>query len=221
MVTALNDTIVNWRNKTNWSYTNETALHSGTGILQWRGTYDASVEDFIKWMHTPPTEDPLQERTFTYADGYDGVTGTAKVPFQPGFAFDSGYGADMAEIYPATGAAYLGANLIGISKTSRNATLAYDTMIEAFARNAAFHMNSPPKGPTNTGGVSGYASVKYNPQYAFTGKGFYDPLIDHAMFVGSPVPQSAAYGSIAKANPMQVAFNDILYKVHLYRNLRA
>ena len=33
------------------------------------------------------------------------------------------------------------------------------------------------------------------------------------MFVGAPVAQSPSYGQIELANPVQLAFNDILYKV--------
>ncbi|KAJ3037891.1 hypothetical protein HDV00_001235 [Rhizophlyctis rosea] len=220
MERALNDTIVYWRNLTDWSWLNETALHPNASgsILQWRGTYGSTFDNFYNWMMSPPKDDPRQEPRFSFGAATDNVAGTAKVQgAQYGFGFDKMYDPDgsfntYGRIYPPTGSAYVGAKLLGVGKGSKNPKRAYDILMGAFARNPRHHVNCPMVGQSNYGGISGYLTAKYAPAFNLTGKSFYDGLIEHAMFVGTPAAQSYAYGEVEVKNPMQVAFNDILYK---------
>ncbi|KAJ3045125.1 hypothetical protein HDV00_011851 [Rhizophlyctis rosea] len=226
MVKALNETLVRWRRMTNWTYGEESGGLSMAGVpytpgvLPWRGTYpwyNLSAETFEEWLARPPLDDPRLEPLFTYKDPIN-IDPPNRVTSYPGFAFDTGYGPDFARIYPPTGAGYMGARLIGISKTSRNATRAFGVLMDAFARNRRHHVNCPSVLNNNRGGISGYLGASTIPEYALTPKSFYDDLIGglvfltHTIPIGTPAAQSMSYGQIAVKNPMQIAFNDILYK---------
>ncbi|KAJ3053647.1 hypothetical protein HK097_003760 [Rhizophlyctis rosea] len=222
MEKALNETIVSWRENTDWEHKTQTSGYfntgGGTGILPWRGIYGGS-DEFLKWMDAEPLEDPLKEPRFIFGAANDKVhDDTVQLTTtQPGFGFDKMYDPDgkwntYTRIYPPTGSAFIGAKLLGIAKSSRNKTRAFEVLMGAFSRNSRHHVNCPSILKNNYGGISGYLTAKYATGFAETGKSFYDGLIEHAMFVGTPVAQSFAYGEMEKYNPMQVAFNEILYK---------
>ncbi|KAJ3055660.1 hypothetical protein HK097_009778 [Rhizophlyctis rosea] len=213
MELAMNKTLVRWRNATNWEHLNETSLYKDTGVLPWRGVYDATWEDFKAWLDAPPKDDPAEEPVWRFADASNPNPGTSAVlREQHGFATQYAYGGDFLQIYPPTGAGYVEAILVGLSREVRNASFAFEALMEAIVQNDRFHLNSPTTMGNNRGGISGYVSVKFTPMYKIIGKSFYDDLLAHSMFVGSPVAQSPAFGRIMSRNPMQVAFNDILYK---------
>ncbi|KAJ3042486.1 hypothetical protein HDV00_007257 [Rhizophlyctis rosea] len=212
MEKALNDTIIRWRSMSNWTFTSDSGLYSNSfvpytpGVLPWRETYASEVQGaptFEEWLSQPP-RDPADEPLFAFWDP------SLKPP--PYGNFLPAYGTDFNRIYPPTGAGYLGARLFGIARTSRNITRAYNVLIAAFARNRRHHVNCPTVSNNNGGGVSGYLGASAIPEYALTSKSFYTGLLDHTIAIGTPAAQGMSYGEIAKFNPMQRAFNDILYK---------
>ncbi|KAJ3050480.1 Gamma-aminobutyric acid type B receptor subunit 2 [Rhizophlyctis rosea] len=213
MERALTETIVKWRQQTNWEHYNDTSKFPNTGVLQWRGTYSPLWPEFQAWMNAEPKDDPRDEPYMNYADASSNqVPNTAWLSAQPGFTINQAYGSDMMRIYPPTGVASVRATLIGINKFVRNPEFAYEALMQAFATNERYQTNAPAAERNGRGGVSGYTSVAYSPMYKISGKTFYSSLLEHAMFVGSPVAQSPSYGEIESANPVQLAFNDILYK---------
>ncbi|KAJ3033520.1 hypothetical protein HDV00_006304 [Rhizophlyctis rosea] len=219
MVKALNNTIVRWRQMSNWTYGIASPLYSknGTkftpGVLPWREEYPSSIPQptLYEWLNTPPLDDPFKEPLFTFKDPTNFPYPYALQTFS-GFAMKTGYGPTYTRIYPPTGAGYMGAKLLGVAKSSRNTTRAYDALMVSFARHKRFQVNCPSMYSNNAGGVSGYQGVTSISEWAFTGKSFYDGLIDHTVAVGTPAAQGMSYGQIALRNPMQMAFNDILYK---------
>ncbi|KAJ3042150.1 hypothetical protein HDV00_008035 [Rhizophlyctis rosea] len=189
------------------------------GTAWWKAWNMTTFQGYLKrmrdaaWMDAPPKDNPMDEPLFVFADATVGGYGTtAKLGVQNGFATLNVYTPDFIQIYPPTGAGFVQAILLGISSRSRDPGFAFSAMMDAFIRNERFHLNAPTMMSNNRGGVSGYVSSKFSPMYKIVGKNFYNDLLDHSMFVGSPVPQSTAYGRIQSRNPMQVAFNDILYK---------
>ncbi|KAJ3043588.1 hypothetical protein HDV00_004689 [Rhizophlyctis rosea] len=220
MVTALNNTIFRWRQKTNWTYGIETAQKSNVfvpkvpGVLPWRETYpddNPNVITFADWLKRDPLDDPRLEPVFSFEDA-SLLPAPNNVQSQPGFAFDKGYGPDYARIYPPTGAGYMGARLFGIPRKSQNATRAFEVLMGAFARNRRHQVNCPSVTNNNRGGISGFLGATAIPEYLLTPKSFYDGMIDHTITIGTPAAQGMSFGQIAVLNPMQIAFNDILYK---------
>ncbi|KAJ3053246.1 hypothetical protein HK097_004723 [Rhizophlyctis rosea] len=225
MEQALTETIVYWKSKSNWvngidsqkySKSNDPAMQHIPGVLPWRGTYPSygpNAEDFEVWRAREPLEDPSKEPIFSWKDTFN-MDPPNQVRTFEGFAFDYGYGAGgtYTRIYPPTGAGYMGAKLMGIARSTRNSTRTYEILMAAFARNKRFQVNCPNMGLNNVGGVSGYLGIKDIAEFKQQGKSFYDGMIDHSIAVGTPAAQSMSYGRIAIKNPMQVAWNDILYK---------
>ena len=70
---------VRWRNDTNWDYLNETSLYPHTGVLPWRGVYNATWKEFKAWMDAPPKEDPADEPIWRFADAINPNPGTKAV----------------------------------------------------------------------------------------------------------------------------------------------
>ena len=60
----------------------------------------------------------------------------------------------------------MSAKLLGIARTTRNATKSYEALMGAFARNKRFQVNCPGMGINNVGGVSGYLGIKDIPEFA-------------------------------------------------------
>ncbi|KAJ3037246.1 Gamma-aminobutyric acid type B receptor subunit 2 [Rhizophlyctis rosea] len=223
---------VQWRAQTNWTYLNNTSLHPNdkTGILQWRGTYGDDPSSlwpaFYKWMNTPPKDDPRDEIYWGFGDATSSVVPftAALVTGQPGgwsfvvvrgfvgFVMNNAYGGDWVQIYPPTGVASVKALIIGISKQAHDPEWAYDALMTAFARNERYQTNAPAPERNGRGGVTGWSSVAYTPMYKISGKTFYNSLLEHGMFAGAPVAQGTSYGEIEGSNPVQLAFNEILYK---------
>ena len=82
----------------------------------------------------------------------------------------------------------MSASLVGMYNSNgvRDGDIAYDAMLVAIARNDRLHVNNPvvaKYGPA--GGVSGYKSAKYTPEYIAQGsvRAFYDDLLGEC-FVG-------------------------------------
>lgn len=70
---------------------------------------------------------------------------------------------------------------MGIASQSRDKTFAYDALIAAIARNVRLHVNTPNGVPEygTLGGVSGFRSARYTPEYKGQGtaRTFYDGLL--------------------------------------------
>ncbi|KAJ3045139.1 hypothetical protein HDV00_011865 [Rhizophlyctis rosea] len=179
------------------------------GYLQWRGRYN-EPKNFTTWMNSSMKDNPFDEPIFNWGTAFDTNTPVPRIPWQPGFALVSGY--SLMKIFPPTGAAAVMPKLLGIANQTRNATLAFKVLMEAFARNNNFQVNCPSLNTNNAGGVSGYLAAPNIPEWLSTKKAFYDGMLDHAMAVGEPAAQSMSYGRISTYDPFQVALNDILYK---------
>jgi len=228
---ALTDTLVYWRNLTHWNYTallpydhsNPASVASVDvnkyGVLSWRGVYSPG---FLEWFNSGFKENPWDEPTFVFADSTGNVSQSSggyglDAPqivqsTMQAFAFENGYGSYWTPVVPATGSAYMQARLIGINKDSSDKEEAYEALMVAFARNKKFLLNSPNIMNNNQGGLAGYISTQYIKGYSGTGRALYYMLADHAMFAGAPVAQSMSYGLIEDRNPLQLAWNEILYK---------
>jgi len=230
---ALNETIVYWRSLSNWTtdvlinYRRNDSVVAAQidankmGVLSWRGSFTEGFQEWFK--RKEPAEDYSKEPQFIFANGAgDDLTNGAMdmPPFSTqGFAFESNFdyfGGGFSKVYPATGTAYVGAVLVGMTNKTGVANWrkesVYDALMTAVARNKKVHFNSPYIINNNQGGVSGYISAKFRKGFNATGKQFYDPLIDRGMFAGSPVAQSMSYGLIEGKNPLHPAWNEILYK---------
>ncbi|KAJ3033263.1 hypothetical protein HDV00_006553 [Rhizophlyctis rosea] len=201
--TALEETLVYWT-KTQ-------------GVLQPRVVYPESQAAFDTWKTQPLLANPLDEPLFLMGDTHTwSFSDPTKKP-QPGFSFENGFGNDLVKIYPPTGTGEVSAMLVGLYSENefRNSTKAYHALLHAIAFNDRLHVYDPfvkDNGPQ--GGVSGYRSAKYTPEYIGQGdtRAFYTNIMDQVMFMGYPVPQYASIGLLEKYNPIQLMFNEIMFK---------
>ncbi|KAJ3052816.1 hypothetical protein HK097_005612 [Rhizophlyctis rosea] len=209
---ALEDTIVFWNQSTT-----RIAWDKTTGILQPRVAYPVHREIFEEWRSQPKKENPLEEPIFMMGDTHTWDFGNPQLLEQPGFSFENGFGSDLVKIYPPTGVAQVSAMMVGLHRENphRDSSKAYHALLHAIAFNDRLHVNDPfvkDSGPQ--GGVSGYRSAKYTMEYIGQGatRDFYTDMMDQVMFMGYPVPQYASYGLLEKYNPMQIVFNEIMFK---------
>ncbi|KAJ3053663.1 hypothetical protein HK097_003677 [Rhizophlyctis rosea] len=186
------------------------------GVLQPRVTYPEHQERFDKWL-LEPKKNPLEEPLFYMGDTHTWSFGDPTKKEQDGFSFENGFGGDLVKIYPPTGVGQVSAMLVGLHKENpyRDATKGYQALLGAIAFNERLHVNDPfVKDAGPQGGVSGYRSAKYTAEYLGQGKTrtFYADMMDQVMFMGYPVPQYASYGLLEKYNPMQILFNEVMFK---------
>ena len=71
---------------------------------------------------------------------------------------------NQKRIYPPTGVGQVALRLAGISAPSKHIQMAYDTLLSAIVKNDRLHDNVPTLASEN-GGVSGYVSQMYSPEY--------------------------------------------------------
>ncbi|KAJ3048174.1 hypothetical protein HK097_010808 [Rhizophlyctis rosea] len=192
------------------------------GAIQQR--YAGLQDKFAEWLSLSPDDiDPLEEPIFGFKDAYV-AEGLDRQPGGFNWVEDLRKISSLQQqndedifkkvlIYPPTGAARLSVTLAGIPVTARNPQLAWKALMGAVAQNDRLHVNTPTLTSTE-GGVSGYLSARYSPEYqaSINIKNFWNGMLDHVIFNGYPAEQSPSFGLIAARDPMQVAINNIVYK---------
>ncbi|KAJ3050460.1 Gamma-aminobutyric acid type B receptor subunit 2 [Rhizophlyctis rosea] len=203
---ALNETLIWWKDT--------------PGVLQPRVIYPnvGQAEAFEEWKNAP-LKDPLEERLWSMGDVFTWAFGDPNCcgKQQPGVSFENGFGNDLIKCKAYS----LPLTVRSLDNTYAQCDISiptdgpYDALLVAIARNNRLHVNAPTVakyGPA--GGVSGYKSAKYTQEYIAQGdiRGFYDDLLDQVVFMGHPLSQYPSYGLLEEYNPMQLAFNEILFK---------